>query len=303
MRIRLPLDVIIAGAVTIATLVFAGERLAFEAHALLLRPTDHVLDGSNLPPEIVIYCDKPDCHAGAIWYEVIVDAAGRPRAILTEGEYGFDPSARGRAARAALAARWPAPESGRPFRGYQAVLNAPPERLPTRRVPFPDTQGQPVSITLERAGNYDPYGIYSVTLDSDGDIDFCGPGFVKAPGQQRSRISRPAFDALVQEFREADFFSLDDRYISSTAESEDIHLRVRIGNQEKTVMDAGGREVGMPAVVRNLQEAVDEAAETSRWVGSPEEWTSGGYDAALCTTDLSDAGRRAVVASRRAAGY
>jgi len=302
-RIRLPLDVIIAGAVTIATLVFAGERLAFEAHALLLRPTDHVLDGSNLPPEIVIYCDKPDCHAGAIWYEVIVDAAGRPRAILTEGEYRFDPSARGRAARAALAARWPAPESGRPFRGYQVVLNAPPERLPTRHVPFPDTEGQAVSITLERAGMYDPHGIYSVTLDSDGDIDFCGPGFVKAPGQQRSRISRPAFDALVQEFREADFFSLDDHYVSNTAESEDIHLRVRIGDQEKMVMDSGGFEVGMPAVIRSLQKAVDEAAETSRWVGSPQEWTSGGYDAAQCTTDLSEAGRRAVMASRRAAGY
>jgi len=300
---RLPLSLFIAGTVTIATLVFAGERLAFEAQALLLRPTDHVLDGSDLPPEVVIHCDKPDCHAGAIWYEVIVDATGRPRAILTEGERRFDPSARGRAARAALAARWAPPESGRPFRAFQTVLNAPPERLPSRHVPFPDTEGQAVSITLERAGNYDPYGIYSVTLDSDGDIDFCGPGFVKAPGQQRSRISRQAFDALVQEFREADFFSLDDHYVSNTAESEDIHLRVRIGDQEKMVMDSGGFEVGMPAVIRSLQMAVDEAAETSRWVGSPQEWTSGGYDAAQCTTDLSEAGRRAVVASRRAAGY
>lgn len=303
MKIRLPLGLFIAGTVTIATIVFAGERIAFEAQALLLRPTDHVLDGSNLVPEVVIYCDKPTCDAGAIWYEVIVDAAGRPRAILTEGEHRFDPSARSRAARAALAARWPAPESGRPFRAFQTVMMVPPERPPTRHVPFPDTEGQAVSITLERAGMYDPYGIYSVTLDSDGDIDFCGPGFVKAPGRQRSRISRPAFDALIQEFREADFFSLDDRYISNTAESEDIHLRVRIGNQEKTVMDAGGREVGMPAVIRNLQKAVDEAAETSRWVGSPEEWTSGGYDAAQCTTGLSDAGRRAVVASRRSEGY
>jgi hypothetical protein len=303
MRIRLPIGLFIAGTVTIATLVFAGERIAFEAQALLLRPTDHVYDASSWGPEVTIYCDKPGCEPGMIYYEVIVDAAGRPRALLTELEFRFDPSARSRAARAALAARWPAPESGRPFRGYQVVLNAPPERLPTRHVPFPDTEGQAVSITLERAGMYDPYGIYSVTLDSDGDIDFCGPGFVKAPGQQRSRISRLAFDALVQEFRKADFFSLDDHYVSNTAESEDIHLRVRIGDQEKMVMDSGGFEVGMPAVIRSLQKAVDEAAETSRWVGSPQEWTSGGYDAAQCTTDLSEAGRRAFVASRRAAGY
>lgn len=298
MRYRLPLGLFIAGAVTIATLVFAGERIAFEAQALLLRPTDHVFDGSNREPEVTIYCDKPDCEAGAIWYEVIVDAAGRPRAILTEGEHRFDPSARARAARAALAARWAVPESGRPFRAFQTVLNAPPERPPTRHVPFPDTEGQPVSITLERAGMYDPYGIYSVTLDSDGDVDFCGAGFVKAPGPHQSRISRAAFEALVQKFREADFFSLDDRYISNTAESEDIHLRLRIGNQEKMVMDAGGFEVGMPAMIRSLQKAVDEAAGTSRWVGSPKEWASDGGDMAQCPTDLSEAGHRALVASR-----
>ena len=303
MRIRLPIGLFIAGAVTIATLVFTGDRLAFEAQALLLRPADQATE--PMPwPDIAIQCDNPDCVAGSILYEVVVDSAGRPRAVRFEHETRLlERSARAKSAEAALAARWPAPESGRPFRGYQVVLNAPPERLPTRHVPFPDTEGQAVSITLERAGNYDPYGIYSVTLDSDGDIDFCGPGFVKAPGQQRSRISRPAFDALVQEFREADFFSLDDHYVSNTAESEDIHLRVRIGDQEKMVMDSGGREVGMPAVIRNLQKAVDEAAETSRWVGSPQEWTSGGYDAAQCPTDLSEAGRRAVVASRRAAGY
>lgn len=297
MRIRLPIGLFIAGAVTIATIVFAGERLAFEAQALLLRPTDHVFDGSNWGPEVTIHCDKPDCEAGAIWYEVIVDAAGRPRAILTEGEYRFDPSARARAARAALAARWPAPDSGRAFRAFLTVLNAPPERSPTRQVPFPDTEGRPVSITLERAGMYNRYGIYSVTLESDGDVDFCGP-VVKAPGPHQSRISRAAFEALVQEFREADFFSLDDRYVAPDPDGEDNHLRVRIGDREKSVMDAGGFEVGMPAVIRSLQKAVDEAAETSRWVGSPEEWASDGGDIAQCPTALSDAGRQALVASR-----
>ena len=302
MRIRLPLGLFIAGAATIATVVFAGERLAFEAQALLLRPADHVYDGSNWGPEVTIYCDKPDCEAGMIYYEVIVDRSGRPRAILTELEVRVGPSARARAARAALAARWPAPESGRPFRAFLAVLSAPPERLPTRHVPFPDTEGQLVSITLERTGMYDPYGIYSVTLDSNGHVDFCGAGFVKAPGPHRSRISRAAFEALVQEFREADFFSLDDLYVSPSPEGESIHLRVRIGDQEKTVMDAGGFEVGMPAVIRSLQKAVDDAAGSSGRVGSPEEWASDGGAITQCPTDLSDAGRRALVASRMSEG-
>lgn len=283
-------------------LVFAGDRLAFEAQALQLRPADQATE--PMPwPDIAIQCDDQDCVAGSIVYEVVVDSTGRPRAVRFKYETRLlERSARAKSAAAALAARWPAPESGRPFRAFQQVLVLPPERLPTRHVPFPDTEGQLVSIILERAGMYDPYGIYSVRLDSDGDVEFCGAGFVKAPGPHQSRISHAAFEALVQEFREADFFSLDDLYVAPSPEGEDIHLRVRIGDQEKTVMDAGGREVGMPAVIRSLQKAVDEAAETSRWVGSPEEWASDGGDMAHCPTGLSEAGRRALAASRRSAG-
>lgn len=273
MRIRLALGLFIAGAVTVATLVFAGERLAFEAQALLLRPVDQAY-GSSPEPEVVIQCDKPDCEAGEIFYEIIIDATGRPRAILTEGEFGFEPSARTRAAKAALAARRPAPGSGRPIRTFQTVSIVPLERPPTRHAPFPETGGQPVSITLERAGIYSPKGEYAVTLDSDGDVDFCGPGYIKAPGPHQSRISRAAFEALVQEFREADFFSLDDRYVANITDGPTYYLRVRIGGQEKTVVDYAGRRVGMPAVIRSLQDAVDKAAETSRWVGSQEEWGS-----------------------------
>lgn len=303
MRIRLPLVLFTAGATTIATLVFAGERIAFETQALLLRPAEQATE--PMPwPDIAIQCDDPDCVAGSIFYEVVVDSTGRPRAVRFEYETRLlERSARAKSAEAALAARWPAPESGRPFRAFQQVLILPPERPPTRHVPFPDTEGRPVSITLERAGNYDPHGIYSVTLDSDGEVDFCGLGHVKARGPHQARISRASFEALVQEFRQADFFSLDDHYVSNTAESEDIHLRVRIGDQEKMVMDSGGREVGMPGVIRSLQKAVDEAAGTSRWLGSPAEWASDGPEIPQCPTDLSEAGRRAVVASRRAAGY
>lgn len=302
MRIWLPLGLIIAGAATVATVVFAGERLWFEAHALVMRPANPAIDAGYSAPEVTIQCDKADCHAGSIFYEVIVDATGRPRAIRTKGEYQFESSTRARAAKAALAARWPASESGRPFRAFQVVLSVPPERRPTRHLPFPDTEGQPVSITFERGGIYNPRGRYFVTLNSDGGVEFCGqPNFVKAPGSHQSRISDAAFEALVRKFRDADFFSLDDHYVSLTAEGVDDYLRVRIGDQEKTVMDADGREVGMPAVIRSLQKAVDEAAETSQWVGSPEEWVSS-PEAVTCPTGPREKALQALLASRRAAG-
>lgn len=279
MRIRLPLGLLIVGAATVATLVFAGDRLAFEAQALLLQPYQ-TYDGNYPSPEVVIQCDEPDCEAGVFFYEVMVDATGRPRALRFEGALRDDgapfleQSARTSAAKAAVAARWPASESGQPVRAFQAVSIVPPERTPTRQVPFPDTGGQTVSITLERAGQFSPYGTYVVTLDSDGDVDFCGPSYIKAPGPHQSRISREAFDAVVQKFRAADFFSLDDRYVANHTDGPTYYLRVRIGDQEKTVVDYAGRTVGMPAEVRSLQDAVDEAAQTSQWIGSEKEWGS-----------------------------
>ncbi len=289
MRIQLPLGLFIAGAVTVATVVFAGDRLAFEAQALLLRPYQ-TYDGSYPAPEVMIQCDKPDCEAAVVFYEVMVDATGRPRALRFErafrddGTHVLKRSARTKAAKAALAARWPASESGQPVRAFQAVSIVPPERAPARHVPFPDTDGQAVSITLERAGPFSPYGTYVVTLDSDGDVDFCGPGYIKGPHQ--ARISRAAFEALVQEFREADFFSLDDRYAANPGDGPAYFLRVRIGDREKTVVDYAGRRVGMPAVITSLQDAVDEAAETSGWVGSEKEWGSQPEEVS-CPTPLS----------------
>lgn len=287
MRIRLASTLLVAGAVTIAALVFAGDRLALEAQALLLRPS--AFDGDSPEPEVTIECDKPDCETGAIFYEVVVDATGRPRAVRFEAEIMADAtgrsrlarfnagipflerSTRTRAAKAALAARWPAPESAQPFRAFQSVGIIPPERLPTRRVPFPETEGQAVSITLERAPSYGPYAPYAVTLDSDGDVELCEPEYSRAPGPHRSHISSAAFEALVQEFREADFFSLDDRYAAHATDGAVYYLRVRIGDQEKTVVDFYGNQVGMPRVITRLQTAVDEAVEASRSISPPQD--------------------------------
>lgn len=164
--------------------------------------------------------------------------------------------------------------------------------MPTRHVPFPVTDGQAVSITLERENQLGTGSEYAVTLASDGVIDFCGQSYLKVPGQHRERISSMAFETLVGEFRKADFFSLDDRYIGPAEDGPTYYLRIQIGDQEKTVVDFFGGMEGMPAVVTSLQDAVDEAAGTSRWIGTPLEWGSGGA-MEDCPTPLSETIRQA----------
>lgn len=164
--------------------------------------------------------------------------------------------------------------------------------MPTRHVPFPDTNGQAVSITLERLNQLGTGSEYVVTLGSDGVVDFCGQSYLKVPGRHREGISSTAFDTLVREFRTADFFSLDDGYIGPADDGPTYYLRIQIGEQEKTVVDFSGGMKGMPAVVTRLQDAVDEAAGTSRWIGTPLEWGSGGA-MEDCPTPLSETIRQA----------
>lgn len=293
MKIRPALALFVGGAAAIATLVFTDERLWFETHALLMRPAVQPVQTWHLMPDVVIRCDKPDCEAGFLFYEVIVDADGRPRATRFDGgSRNLEPSARAKAAQAALAARWPTPRSGKPIRSFQHVSVLPHERMPTRHVPFPETNGQAVSITLERENQLGTGSEYVVTLSSDGVVDFCGQSYLKVPGQHRERISSTAFESLVREFRKADFFSLDDRYIGRADDGPAYYLRIQIGEQEKKVVDFFGGREGMPAVVTSLQDAVDEAAGTSRWIGSPLEWGSGGAKED-CPTPLNETIRQA----------
>ena len=47
-------------------------------------------------------------------------------------------------------------------------------------------------------------------------------------------------------------------------------LTLSFDGKEKRVLDYAGEMVGMPAAVRDLEHAVDEAAQTERWVRGPK---------------------------------
>jgi hypothetical protein len=152
-----------------------------------------------------------------------------------------------------------------------ALADAPgpgqPERRPEQRVEFPQLQGwSSLHISMSRTACFGACPIYDVDISGDGTVHFNGIRFTAVIGERTAKIPRQRVEALFDKFRRAQFFWLNDSYASAATDLPSCVLTLSFDGAQKRVRDYGGEMVGMPAVVRDLQHAVDEAAQTDRWV-------------------------------------
>lgn len=238
----------------------AFSRTEFEAH--------------RIAGESVIHINE-DLTYDQVSVEVTVDEAGTVIDVRPDPDSDRLPASLRNpvriAAAIAAARQWrftPFARDGHPVRARSTVSVGflPAERLPTRHVAFPDAGREDVTITLERTGCFGSCPGYTVTLKGDGSVLFVGQGFVLAEGEHRYSVPVARIDALIAQFRQGDFWSLDDKYEASITDSATYTLSFSAGGQTKTVSDYVGPMVGMPAIVRKLEAAVDEAADTARWI-------------------------------------
>ncbi|MEP1315006.1 MAG: DUF6438 domain-containing protein [Parasphingorhabdus sp.] len=121
------------------------------------------------------------------------------------------------------------------------------------------------------------------TIDGQGNVEFSTWG-VNFPGEfevhrsfsqgdrilfagvHTDKVDPGVVAELVEQFREAEFFSLNDEYRAQITDNPAYILTINTGTVSKTVVDYVGEEVGMPVVVTQLQKAVDRAARTARWI-------------------------------------
>lgn len=153
----------------------------------------------------------------------------------------------------------------------------------THAEPFPVVTEDDVTITLQRTACFGSCPDYTVTIDGKGDVRFAtreaeGPGAAEVhrafspndgvliSGVHTDRIDPQVVRGLVAKFRAADFFALKDKYVAQITDNPSYVLTLRIGTRSKTVVDYVGEKVGMPASVSALEDAVDRAAGTARWV-------------------------------------
>ncbi len=207
-----------------------------------------------------------------ITLRVIVDASGkvesaqavdgpeefRDQAAKIEKRQRFKPFERnGAAIRAA-------------FEDYIFVV--PPEEWTTPRVPFPAIQDwNTLRIKLTRTGCYGTCPGYSVELHGDGQLLFEGEGNVLIVGQHRGQISKEALTGLLAAFRDADYFSAKDEYVSTTTDLPTFTTSIEFDGRKKAVKDYDGYRAGIPERVARLERKIDQAADTDKWtMGTPE---------------------------------
>jgi hypothetical protein len=124
-----------------------------------------------------------------------------------------------------------------------------------------------VVLRLERGPCFGRCPIYNVEIRGDGSVAYEGVNFVAATGEQTRQIAPEAVRALVARFEAADFFDLAPEYRGDITDGVTNRTTFAHDGQSHTVVNYMGSLAGMPEVVYDLEEAIDEVAGTKEWVG------------------------------------
>ena len=268
---------LVFGALGVAGVLFLNAPgPSFEAKALAInaRPLTEAEELTQRPLSApILRCQQAPCSAFYLQYEVLVDETGRTVAAIIRdpvGEADADLQTRGDAYVRSL--RYPPLVQPAPVRIWESVAVYPPVRIPARRVPLPAYDASSVRITLERTGCFGSCPAYTVSIDGDGSILFDGRSYVAETGRRRGTVDPAAVRALYDQFRIANFMSLDDRYVTDITDNPTYTLTLETAGIRKTVVDYVGAKAGMPDTVIALEDAVDRVAGTNQWIGPPQPW-------------------------------
>lgn len=292
-----------------AGLALAGFLMASPAaQSQVIGVADETATSHKLSGPDTIEVDKAD-EAGlsGTWIDVTVS----PDGDVTDADISYDGDKQpGSAVLLAAARQWkfrPFTYAGRPVAAI-ARIEIEPRLKPIwakADAPFPAIDYAHLKIELTRSACYGSCPDYKVSIDGAGNVVFStreapadpvsgvhrefsfGPG-VLVGGVHRAKIDRTTLDALIAQFRDAHFFGLKKEYFYPVTDNPTQIVRFASGPSEMTVTDYVGTAAGLPPAAKALEQAIDDAAGTARWV-------SGNRDtlAALKAEGLDPAGDRA----------
>jgi len=142
----------------------------------------------------------------------------------------------------------------------------PPEVFPKTHIKPPAIKADSdISITLARTGCYGTCPSYKAVIGNAG-IEFNGGRYVVAAGKHTASVDRSALRELAKKFIKADFYSMKEEYRAGVTDCPTYLVAIRIDGREKKIEDYVGSWVGMPQIITELEDDVDELAETGRWI-------------------------------------
>lgn len=133
-------------------------------------------------------------------------------------------------------------------------------------VNFPQVkQWNSLVMTLERSGCFGTCAAYRIEVHGDGTVLYEGRNFVAVMGKHRATIAKSSVEAIVDAFRNADYFSLREKYEAGITDNPTYRTSIAFDGHSKQVIDYVGGMVGMPESVTQLEKAIDQLSESERW--------------------------------------
>jgi hypothetical protein len=117
-------------------------------------------------------------------------------------------------------------------------------------------------IRLQRTSCLGTCPAYTVTIDAGGVVTYEGDSHVRVVGRQTSRIAPASLTRLLEVAERIRFFGLRDTYEESITDLPTTYVTITAGGRTKKIKDY----YGAPAGLKELEDAIDAAARTKRWI-------------------------------------
>ncbi len=148
----------------------------------------------------------------------------------------------------------------------------PLEQWATTRIPFPAIKNfSTLRMSLTRTPCFGSCRSYSIEVRGNGDVIYRGRSNVLITGEHHSKISLHEVENLLDAFRSADYLSLKDDYSQSVTDAPAYSTTIEFDGLKKSVGDYVGAGAGMPDVVTELEQKIDEIAGTEKWLHETDQ--------------------------------
>jgi len=137
--------------------------------------------------------------------------------------------------------------------------------------PVPDDiDYENAEITLERTACFGPCPVYTVTVYGSGQVIYEGDRYVGVTGEAEFEVDQASVRELVDAFYAMRFFDLEDDYNDifgmRLTDMPNYYISISVDGQYKRIHDY----YGSPPGLRDLEDFIDEVANTAQWVESEE---------------------------------
>ena len=123
-----------------------------------------------------------------------------------------------------------------------------------------------VVITLERTACFGFCPVYTLTVQGDGTVVYEGIDFVRVKGRAEITITKEKVEQLVSEFKEVDYFSLNDKYNERTiTDAPSVITSITIDGKTKTIEHYHG-DFNAPEQLIELENRIDEIINSKQWI-------------------------------------